>query len=184
VSPNHDPVEVELDLSNLTEADLEGDTPPPGRYHAQIQSIQRVSDKSSYLKIRLLLLAGTNPNGVGCVFSEKLFLTDAAKKRVACFAHRLRLIGENNFGGRVNVDWSKAVGRQLIVEVINEEYEGKHGKATSAKLSWAGFWSLDDERVASVPRDPTALQQQTATPTPAAAPANNEPPVENPWAGL
>jgi hypothetical protein len=93
-----DPVEIELDLSTLSVADLEGDgNPPPGKYHVKVEGVQRVSDQTSYLKLRLAILAGTDPAGVGCVFTERLYLSERAIKRVAILAppgaHRRRRPG-------------------------------------------------------------------------------------------
>jgi hypothetical protein len=157
-------VEIELDLSTISVADLEGEgSPPPGKYHARIEDCQRISDQTSYLKVRFALLAGTDPNGVGAVFSDRFYLSDKAKKRLAILAHRLKLIGGDDFGGRATIDWSQATGKQLIVQVVEEEYEAKNGgKAKRAKLAFAGFWSLDDERVKDVPRDQTAARQVSA----------------------
>jgi hypothetical protein len=178
-------VELELDLSTITLNDMEGDgNPPPGKYHARIEDAQCVSDQTSYLKIRLSLLAGTDPNGVGCVFSERFYLSDKAKKRLAILAHRLHLLADNDFGGRVNIDWSQAIGKQLIVQVVEEEYEAKNGnKAKRAKLAFAGFWSLDDERVKDVPRDQTALRQ-AAVAHRTAPPKNNSKPAGDDWESI
>jgi hypothetical protein len=67
------------------------------------------------------------------------------------------LLADDDFGGRINIDWSQAIGKQLIVQVVEEQYEAKDGsKAKRAKLGFAGFWSLDDERVKDVPRDQAA----------------------------
>jgi hypothetical protein len=161
VSTHNQPVEIELDLSTISVGDLEGEgNPPPGKYHAKIEDMQRVSDQTSYLKVRFALLAGTDPNGAGCLFSERFYLSDKAKKRLAILAHRLKLIGEDDFGDRRTVDWNEAIGKQLIVQVVEEEYEAKSGgKAKRAKLAFAGFWDLADERVKDVPRDPSAARQ-------------------------
>jgi hypothetical protein len=157
-------LDIDLDLTNLSADDLEGDgSPPPGKYHARIEDMQRVSDQNSYLKVRLSLLAGTDANGVGCVFSERFYLSDKAKKRLAILAHRLHLLADDSFGSRVSVNWFDAIGKQLIVQVVEEEYEAKGGaKAKRSKLAFAGFWGLDDERVKDVPRDQAALRQPGA----------------------
>jgi hypothetical protein len=190
----HDPVDIELDLSTFTADELEGDgSPPPGKYHARIEDCQRVSDKTSYLKLRLSLLAGTNPAGVGCVFSERFYLSDAAKKRLAILAHRLKLVADNDFGSRVNIDWAKVIGKQLVVQVIEEEFETKKGeKAKGAKLAFGGFWDLGDERVKDVPRDEAAqrqaTQQRQATRAPAAASQSTDnvhkTPFEDDWESI
>jgi hypothetical protein len=164
-----DRVEIEMDLSTLSVADLEGDgNPPPGKYHVKIESVKRVSAEASYLNLRLAILAGTNKDGVGCVFSERLYLSDRAIKRVAILGHRLGLIAGDDLGDRKTVDWTNAVGKQMVVEVIEEEFEKKDGtKAKRAKLSFAGFWAVDDTRVGGVPKDEAALKAAKATPKPA-----------------
>jgi hypothetical protein len=92
-------------------------------------------------------------------------LSEKAIKRLTVLAHRLGMIGDDDFGGRATVDWSQAIGKQLIVQVIEEEYESKNGgKGKRAKLSFAGFWSLADERVKDVPRDASAARQASMPP--------------------
>jgi hypothetical protein len=175
MSTQHNPVDIELDLSTLSVNDLEDEaTATPGKYHTKIEDVQRVSDQTSYLKVRFALLAGTDPNGIGAVFSERFYLSEKAKKRLAIFAHRLHLLVDDDFGGRVNVDWSQAIGKQLIVQVVEEEYEPKSGgKAKRSKLAFAGFWDLADERARDVPRDASAARQ-ASTPPPSRKPAEDD----------
>jgi hypothetical protein len=168
MSANREPLEIELDLSRISAADLEGDSnPPPGKYHARIEDVQQVSDQTSYLKVRLALLAGTNPDGVGCTLYERFYLSEKARPRVANLVRRLKMIGDDAFGGSTTVDLGQAIGQQLIVQVIEEEYPTKDGgKGKRAKLSFAGFWNLADERVKDVPRDASAVRQASAPPPP------------------
>jgi hypothetical protein len=161
-----DSLSVNMNLAGVTPDDLEqGGTPPPGRFHARISDVKHISDETSYLKFRLAILAGTNPAGAGTVLFERFFLTERAIKRLAILAMRLGLMSRDACGKSIDVNWSLAIGKELIVEVIEEEYTNKKGeKAKSAKLSYGGFWSLDHEDVKNVPR---------------AAPSASAPPIKN-----
>jgi hypothetical protein len=111
-------------------------------------------------------------------------LSDKAKKRIAILAHRMRLISEDDFGDRVSIEWSQAIGKQLVVQVVEEEYDAKDGKkAKRAKLSFAGFWGLDDDRVKDVPRDQAAQRQATAARKPAATKATSKS-KEDDWGSI
>jgi len=175
---HNEPVEIELDLSTISVSDLEGEgNPPPGKYHAKIEDVRRVSDQTSYVKVRVALLAGTDPNGVGCLFGERFYLSDKAKKRLAILAHRLNLISDDDFGDRRTIDWAQAIGKELIVQVVEEEYEMKSGgKAKRAKLAFAGFWDLADDRVKDVPRAASAARR-TSTSNPSGG-TKKKPPVD------
>jgi hypothetical protein len=163
---NHEPIEIELPLGNVSVDDLEGESnPPKGKYHAKVVSVRRVADGSPHLAVRLAILAGTNSAAVGMLFTERFYLSDKAIKRLAILAHRLGLIGDGDFGGSKTVDWSAAVGRQLIVEVAEEEYVKKDGtKGERSKITYAGFWALGDDRVKAVPRDAAAARNAPAAP--------------------
>jgi hypothetical protein len=96
--------------------------------------------------------------GVGKIFTERFYLSDAAMKRLNILAKRAGLISDNDFGSRRTVNWAALVGKHLVVEIVEEEYEGKKGKAKRSKVSYAGVWSLTDDRVRDVPRDQNALR--------------------------
>jgi hypothetical protein len=148
-------VEFELDLTGLTEDDLESDGRcAPGRYH--IQFTDAAHDAKSQLpcvRLKYTILAGTDPSAVGTVLEERLYFSEKAKKRAAIFAKRLGLIDASAFGKRSSLDWSGAVGQQAIVEIHEEEYDKKDGgKAKSSKITFAGIWPIDDPRTKDVPR--------------------------------
>jgi hypothetical protein len=86
-------------------------------------------------------------------------LTDAALPRLKTLAKRAKLIDDSSFGSRVSVDWAKLVGRHLIVEIGEREYENSKGvKSKTTSLTFAGFWHVTDSRVADVPRDSAAIK--------------------------
>jgi hypothetical protein len=163
-----------LDLSELTYEDLESanQTPPPGRYHARVLEAKHMSDQTPYLRVKLKLLAGTNAEGVGAVIAERFYLSQKAVKRLAHFGLRVGLLTRQEIGKQVTVAWGKAVGRELIVEVIHDEKEGKNGKYTLAVCSFMGFWDLDHPDVATVPRGTRKAPATTAKPA-ATSPAKD-----------
>jgi hypothetical protein len=179
-----DNLDIELDLTNLSADDLEADgAPPVGKYHVRVEDVKRVSDASAYLKVRMLVLAGTNPAGVGRIFSERLYLTDTARKRLGSIAKRLHLLDDDSLGKRVTVNWGSLIGQQLIVEVVPHEFEGKNGKVKGTTLAWLGFWLLDDDRAKDVPRDQAALRQAGARPA-AATKGRKANPTGGDWEGI
>ena len=98
----NDDLDLELDLTDTSADDLEGgNNVPPGKYHARIEEVKRVSDMTSYLRVKFALLAGTNPAGVGRALSERFYLTEKARKRINAFASRMRLVDAASLGSRV-----------------------------------------------------------------------------------
>jgi hypothetical protein len=153
MSENDDDLNMDMDLSDVRPDELEsGEIVPIGRYHALLEEIKRVSDMTSYFKLRFKLLAGTNPAGVGHTFQEKLFLTEKAKPRLRGIAARMGLLTTANCGERVTINWGDAVGKEFVIEIVDHEFDGKNGKVKTTQLSYAGIWTLDDERVREVPR--------------------------------
>jgi hypothetical protein len=147
--------DFELDLTDLSEEDLEqGNHCPPGKYHVVFTDTARdAKSNNPCLRLKYQILAGTDPSAVGTVLEERLYFSDKAQKRAAIFAHRLGIIDASAFGTRSTLDWSALVGTQAVVEVIEEQFERKDGgKGTASKISFAGVWSLDDDRGKDVPR--------------------------------
>src|SRR5262249_49146458 len=129
---------IALDLTQVkTVDDLEGAaTVPPGRYHVLIREVKRESDPSPHVLLKYETLAGTNAVGVGLVAAEKFFLSDKAAKRLAILGNRLGLLTNASLGQRVTFDAGALTGRDLVVEVVAEEFTGKDGtKRTTGK--WA-----------------------------------------------
>src|SRR5262245_37741232 len=162
--------EFELDLEGLDEDSLEqGDLVPPGKYHVEVLSVMEDHEsKTPCLVFKLSVLAGTHPEAVGRLLFERVYTSDKARKRVAIFAVRPGLIQRGDFGKRVTLNWDDVVGRQAVVEVVEEEFTKKDGtKSKAARLSFAGIWSTDDDRVRDVPKNAEALKRPRQ-PVPAA----------------
>lgn len=148
--------EVDLDLTNVTPESLdeEGSFIPAGKYHLVITAAGvETKDGKSFLAIRYRTLAGTNRQGVGVTNTERFYLSVEAQKRLNILLKRFELLQDNHYGHRVRFDCSPLVGRDLVAEIQNEEYQTKKGKlATSSKWAFADFWPSHDPRAADTPK--------------------------------
>jgi hypothetical protein len=163
--------DFEMDLTGLTGEDLEQDgRVPPGRYHVEIiDAVRDTKSQTPCLHLKCKILAGTDATAVGAVQNERLYMSEKAQKRAGIFARRLGLIDDTACGTKFILNWQAAVGLQAIVEIVSEEYEKKDGgTGTSSKISFAGLWSLDDDRGKDVPRDKAAIAR-AGQPKPKAA---------------
>jgi hypothetical protein len=165
--------EFEFDLSGVTEASLErGDRVPPGKYHIEITNAVMDGEASSpCVRLRLAILAGTTPSAAGTTLEESLFLTPRALNRTKLILHRLGVIEKGHLGRKgIKVKWNDLVGRQAIAEVTEEKFTKRDGsEGVASKITYAGVWSLDDDRAKDVPRDPEAVARVgQARPRPAA----------------
>src|SRR5262245_12220840 len=154
--------EFELDLEGLDEDSLEtGGLVPPGKYHIEVLSVMEDHEsKTPCLVFKLHVLAGTSPEAVGRLLFERVYTSDKARKRGAIFAVRLGLVRRADVRERVTVNWDGVVGRQAVVEVVEEEFTKKDGtKSKASRLAFAGIWATDDDRVAEVAKDAEALKR-------------------------
>jgi hypothetical protein len=91
------------------------------------------------------VLDGTAPGQSGRTIRDWLPTSDKGAKKL----HRAILaLGLLKPGEKGRVDFSKARGQQLIVEVVEELYNGK----TRSKPSFTGYWRLSHPDVKDVPR--------------------------------
>src|SRR5262245_16389815 len=115
---------VTLDLTRQRDdRDLEaGALLPVGRHHVQIRDVRREGEPPPHLAVKYEVLSGP---AAGSVAEERFFLSDKAAKRLAILGRRLGLLGDGAFGKRAGFDASGLVGRDLVVEVVHETYDGK-----------------------------------------------------------
>ncbi len=164
-----------IDLSGFSEEELDSDgRVPPGKYHVIFQSSKEDKEsKTRCLLLKMLTLAGTNAEGVGLIHTENIWLTEKNAKRLGILITRF---GLGQAGTKVRTSWNLLVGRQAVVEIVEEEYEkkdkagtkildenGKPVKGKSSKCAFAGIWPADDERVASVPKSKSVPAAASAT---------------------
>lgn len=167
--------------------------PLPGRYHVAVDSaveLEGKNGKDPSLEVEFVVLCdrGTTPGQAGKVHKEFFAINDKAfnQDRLGRLAMILGLIGGDQEG---EVDFAQGKGKQLVVELKEETYQG----AKRVKINGMGFWPVGDEAVKDVPIEETMLGQVAApapvqqqipvgagaavAPAPAGKPANK-------WANL
>lgn len=144
--------------------DLVSGFPAPGRYHAIVNAVDATMTHEKYpdqIMVEFQILAGTVPGQAGRKISTFFSVKkDAGAKRFAAFAVATGLTG---LGEVKTIDPNHAIGRQLVIEVEEQEYQGKISK----RVSWSGIYGLDHKDANDVPKDNTHLA--THRPTSAAA---------------
>lgn len=155
--------------------DLVSGYPMPGRYHAIVQAVDATMTNEKYpdqIMVEFQILAGTVPGQAGRKISTFFSVKkDAGVKRFTAFAVAVGLMG---YGEVKNVDPNHAIGRQLVIEVEEQEYQGK----VSKRVAWSGIYGLDHKDAKDVPKDQTHLSTQR----PAAASAAGAKPEAAPAA--
>lgn len=155
---------VMLNAENArSEDDFSGrQRPVPGRYHAVVNYAEEKGSKKKGtpgLEIEFQVLAGTPAGQAGKTIP--LFLSyiggdDSKTKTCLDRVTRLALcVGVLKPGQVAEPDWSEAVGRELVIEVEEQDYtDEKTGQnRAGSQVAFMGFWSLGNAAVADVPRD-------------------------------
>lgn len=151
---NVDDLNFDFNTSGMkTEKDLDlGRDLPKGKYVAVVETVEKdQSGTNTCMKFTFGVVGG--PYSGRKVF-ERLFLTEKANNRVILFGNRLGIIAEAELGKpSVRKSWREAIGKKVVIEVENREYEAKDGsKKTATNLTFGGIFKLDDEKVADVVR--------------------------------
>jgi len=143
-----------------------------GTFHCQITSTSEQPTKhdgtlidNAMFAIALELLEGTNKTQIGKTL-DIVFLhpkvTDKgegafAKKKVDRFLLAASLASQQQLEKadvEIDVDINSTVGRQIIVKIEMNEYEGK----TRAQLSFAEIYHVDDPAMKTIPKSAANLR--------------------------
>jgi hypothetical protein len=150
----------DLDMSDITgEEQLTGFEPcKPGRYHAVVTEVDDTFTKSDRsIVAEFEILTGTVNGQNGKKIKEFLATSDKAKKRLAGFAMAVGLISPTDLGSRKSINWQDAAGRQLVIDVEEQEYEKDGQKRMGARIEFLGFHAISSPKAADVPKDKNAL---------------------------
>lgn len=149
--------------------DLQGfDTVKPGRYHAMVAAVDDSFEKSSKsIIVDFEILAGTQNSEVGKTIKEYVAVSPEAVKRPVKLALALGLITESDLGSDLDVDFQKAINRQLVIDIEEHEYtSNKTGKPVKgARIGFLGFHKLGSEDAKGVPLDQQAIQMMGGMPS-------------------
>lgn len=163
---------VKMGSQNVkSEDDIQGgDRPLPGRYHAVVKDVSYMAkgadgkqfevDESDSgaekVVVNFEVLAGTVPGQAGKAITEYFAISEKALPRL----QRLAICTGLLTPGEVERDvlFSQAVGRQLVIEVEDNQYTNASGKEVKGvRVAYMGLWSIGNAAVADVPKDAEAL---------------------------
>jgi len=135
-----------------SEDDISGfQRPLPGRYHVVVKNVDESFEKFDKVIVDFEVLAGTVPNQEGRELPEFFSCTDKAIPRLQRLALCLGLLtpGEPDR----DVEFADAVGRDLVIEVEENNYKDRSGKEVNGvRVGYLGMWSTGNEAVADVPK--------------------------------
>ena len=147
---------VRIGANNVkSEDDISGyQKPLPGRYHVVVKHVDESFERFDKIVVDFEVLAGTVPDQQGRELSEFFACTDKAIPRLQRLALCVGLLQPGE--PEADVEFTDAVGRDLVIEVEAGEYEkvqdGKKVKKEKTALTYLGMWSTANEAVKDVPK--------------------------------
>ena len=169
---------VMLNAQNAhSEDDFNGNARPvPGRYHVAVNHAEEKGSKKKGtpgLELEFQVISdGLSSDGKTSTSGQSgrtipLFLSyiggDDGKTQT-CLNRVARLaicVGVLNAGEAKEPDWGDSIGRELVIEIEEQEYTNDKGdEKKGSQVSFMGFWSLGNKEVAAVPKDPTTPGMQ------------------------
>jgi len=160
--------------------DLKGkQRPQPGKYHVFITHWDEACKEKDQLVVGFTVIDGTTPGQTGRELQTSMLFHDKDGKDLTDRITRLAMcIGLLAPGQEIDEDLtSKALGRQLVIEVVEREYTDKNSGDKKKAIDLANFgyatWAVDDPLVADVPKNANALKNRNATGSQSTATASN-----------
>jgi hypothetical protein len=120
----------------------------PGTYHVRIADVDEDGGKNGEMIVNYEVLAGTTPDQEASMFKDYYHKTQKASGRMMSFAIAVGLMTLDEYreikrsGKSIEIEFTDAVGRQMVVDLYEDEYEGK--KRTKCGY---GLYRVDDKRV-------------------------------------
>ncbi len=148
-----------------------GDRPVAGRYHVVVKSVDNShTTNPTSIPTEFEVLAGTAPGQEGKTTIEFFYydlknVKDFARDRIIRFAQTCGLIGDNE---DKDVDLLDAIGKQLVIQLVDDTYEDKKTGEERKSVRIArdgGMWPLNHEDVREVPKSQAAIDLATAPST-------------------
>lgn len=150
VNVNANDIQSDQDLNQRFER------PVPGWYHVVITRVDESEQEyPGKIVVDFKVHAGTVPGQEGRTLREFFATSEASRKRLVKLAIALGLL---NYRERKEVQFSEALGRQLVIEVEPSTYKKRDGtQVESTRCTFLGLYTPDDERVKDVPKDPELM---------------------------
>lgn len=139
----------------------------PGTYHCAVVAVKEgqgpKGNPISGFTVELSVLAGTVEGQKDkttnlCLFSPDMSKSQSSqewsRKKQTAFVVATGLLDVGKLGQRVEIDLSKAEGRQIVLTFYMNEHEGKK----NLELAYANIYHVDDPRAEKFPKDKAALE--------------------------
>jgi hypothetical protein len=136
-----------------SEDDISGfQRPLPGRYHVVVKHVDESFKKFDKVVVDFEVLAGTVPGMEGREITEFFACTEKAVPRLQRLALCLGVLRPGE--AERDVEFSDAVGRDLVIEVEENKYTNKTtGKEVEGvRVGYLGMWSTNNAAVVVVPK--------------------------------
>jgi hypothetical protein len=126
--------------------DFGANNPAPGLYHAYIKDVDESEERfPAKVVVEFEVLAGSTPGQAEKTHTEFFSLSEKALPRLQRLAMATGLIGPDE---EKDVSFNDAVGKDCVVEVEEQMYEGKK----RSRLTFMGIWNTDHPKVRDVPK--------------------------------
>ena len=156
-----------IDLSNFAPTDFNYDSldhggmPEPGKYHVRLLEEEFNDEKTPAQILSFVILAGSVAGQAGKNLKERLFLegkddekTKKAIARAMGWGKRMGIYSEADMKAMAPLDFSKAIGKEFIVDVVPDTYEDRTTGQTkeTARINYMGIWRVDHPDAPECPR--------------------------------
>jgi hypothetical protein len=123
--------------------------PAPGRYHAVITNVDESLEKVDKVIVTFQVIAGNKEGQEGLEIAEFFPVKGKVINRLQRLALVTGLLKPDE--EEREVEFSAAVGNDLIIEVEENEYEKDGQTKKNMRISYAGMWSVGNKEVKDVP---------------------------------
>lgn len=150
---------LDLDVQDVqSEKDFGGqfNQPKPGRYHVIVKEVdESYQTYQNKVVIEFEVKAGTVPGQEGRTLREFFATSEKALPRLKRLAIILGLL---KGGQKKEVNFVDGIGRQLVIDVEEHQYDDREGKKVdTVRVGFFGTYKPDDADVKDVPKDPDVL---------------------------
>jgi hypothetical protein len=146
--------------------DLKGrQRPLPGKYHVAINHWDETCSKKNELVVGFVVLDGTTPGMVGREIQTSMLFEYDGKDLTDRIVRLALCCGLLQPGQECDEDLThKANGKQLVIEVVEREYEDKKTGEKKKVVDLGNFgyatWAVDDQLVVDVQKNQNALRNR------------------------
>ena len=168
-----------LDFTGTTidDVDKSAGPPPDGYYYARVESTEESLDDGSQSFVFLILKGRCAGKKQKTKINNPAFADDqkkaaAAAKKAQLYAVRLGLVDKGVNGKTASLDWSKAVGKEVVIQIKTQHFTGSDGAAREWRdLAFDGIWPADHADVTNDIRVAAGLEQRADLPAAGTKPA-------------